>query len=141
MATYNKFQDFVEQILKAVHDLDGTHTIKVFLTNTAPAASDTVFDPGGAHPPPAAANGYATATTTPTLSESSGTAKLVLSDVTFTASSGQIGPFRYVGVYNDTAVSDNLVGGYYDYGSSLTLEDTETFTVDFHATNGFFTIA
>jgi hypothetical protein len=36
-------------------------------------------------------------------------------------------------MYNDTSASDNLIG-YYDYGSSITLNDTETFTVDFGAT-------
>lgn len=141
MAAYNKFQDFVEQVLKAIHDLDGTHTLKVALTNTAPTAGQTNWNTTD-HPAPAAANGYSAggATTTPTLSESSGTAKLVLSDVVFTASGGQLGPFRYIVVYNDTSPGDNAIA-WYDYGSSLTLNDTETFTVDFDATNGFFTLA
>jgi hypothetical protein len=55
-------------------------------------------------------------------------------DVVFTASGGSIGPFRYVIIYNDTPTSpaDPLVC-YYDYGSSITLLDGETFTVDFGA--------
>lgn len=144
MATYNKFQDFVEQVLKAVHDLDGTHTLKVALTNTAPAATDTSLLTGSAHPPPAATNGYTAGgnTLSPTLSETTGTAKLVLADSTFTAAGGNLGPFRYVIIYNDTATSpaDALIA-WYDYGSAITLADTETFTVDFDPTNGFFTLA
>lgn len=40
MATFNKFQDYVEQVNKAVHNWS-THTYKALLTNTAPAANDT----------------------------------------------------------------------------------------------------
>lgn len=146
MATYNKFQDFVEQLLKAVHDLDGTHTIKVALTNTAPVATQTGFDAVTNHAAPAAANGYTTGgnTVAATLSESSGTATVDLADTTFTATAGGIGPFRYVVVYNDTATSpaDALIC-YFDYGSSITLADGETFTVDFGsgAGNDLFTLA
>jgi hypothetical protein len=139
MAAFNKFNDFVEQLCKGVHDLDGTHTIKVMLTNTAPVATNSVK---ADLTEITAGNGYTAGgtATTPTLSESSGTAKLVLTDVVFTASGGSIGPFRYIVVYNDTATSDNLIG-YADYGSSVTLNDTETFTTDFDASNGVLTVA
>lgn len=139
MASYNKFQDFVEQLCKGIHDLDGTHTLKVMLTNSAPAATNSVK---ADLTEISAGNGYTAGgtATTPTLSETTGTAKLVLSDVVFTASGGSIGPFRYAVIYNDTAASDNLIA-WYDYGSSITLADGETFTVDFDASAGFFTLA
>jgi hypothetical protein len=143
MATYNKFQDFVEQLCKAIHDLDGTHTLKVALTNTAPVATQTTWNVTD-HPAPAAANGYTAGgnTLSPTLSEATGTAKLVLADSTFTAAGGNLGPFRYVVIYNDTATTPaDAAIAWYDYGSSITLADTETFTVDFDPTNGFFTLA
>lgn len=143
MATYNKFQDFVEQLCKAIHDLDGTHTLKVALTNTAPVATQTTWNVTD-HPAPAAANGYTAGgnTLSPTLSETTGTAKLVLADSTFTAAGGNLGPFRYVVIYNDTATTPaDAAIAWYDYGSSITLADTETFTVDFDPTNGFFTLA
>lgn len=145
MATYVKFQDFVEQLCKGVHDLDSTHTIKVALTNTLPVNTQVSFDAVTNHAAPAAANGYTAggSATTPTLSETTGTAKLVLTDVVFTATAGGIGPFQYVVIYNDTPttpVADPLIS-YYDYGSSITLADTETFTADFDGSAGFFTLA
>jgi hypothetical protein len=61
-------------------------------------------------------------------------------DVVFTASGGSFGPFRYAVVYNDTPTSpaDPLVC-WWDYGSSISCNDGEKFTVDFGAS--VFTIA
>lgn len=135
MADFNKFRQFVEEVGKKAHNLD-TDTIRIALTNTAPANTDTVFDPGGAHPPPAAANGYTTGGNTlgsQDYEQTAGTAALSGADSVFTASGGQIGPFRYVILWNDTHASDGLIG-WYDYGSSITLESGETFTVDFGST-------
>lgn len=141
MATYVKYNTFADEISKGGHNLQ-TGTFKVALTNTAPtAASDTVWNTTVA-PAPAAANGYTAGGNTITTSSAtttSGTFKLVLADTTFTATSGGIGPFRYAILYNSSA--SNKVVGYWDYGSSVTLADTETFTVDFDATNGVLTIA
>jgi hypothetical protein len=140
MASYVKFQPFVENLAEKVFNL-GSDTLKVALSNTAPVNTQGVFDPGTNHPPPAAANGYATTQATITTSaQTSGTYKLVLADVVFTAASGQIGPFRYAILYDDTAASDQLIG-YWDYGSSITLNDGETFTWDADATNGVLQLA
>jgi len=130
MATYNKFQDFVEQLGLGTHNLN-TDTLKVMLTNTAPVATNTVKTDITEI---SAGNGYTAGgdDITNTYTESSGTGTLAATDVTFTASGGAIGPFRYAVIYNDTAASDNLVC-WFDYGSSITLNDTETFTVDFGA--------
>lgn len=54
--------------------------------------------------------------------------------------SGSVGPFQYVVIYNDTATNDELIG-WYDYGSALTLANTDTFTLDFDATNGLLQLA
>lgn len=87
-------------------------------------------------------NGYTTGGTATSMSTStsSGTAKVTGTDVVFTASGGSVGPFRYAVLYNDTPTSpaDPLMA-WWDYGSSVTLADTETFTVDFDATNGIAT--
>lgn len=135
MSSFNYFNSFVEALAEKAHNL-GSDTLKVALTNTLPAATDTVFAPGGAHPAPAAANGYTpTQATISSSAQTSGTYKLVLADVTFTADSGQIGPFRYAILYNDTASGDELIG-WWDRGASLTLEDGDSVTVDFDPTTG-----
>ena len=134
MATYNKFQDFAEQMAKGKHDFS-THTFKIALTNTLPVATQTSLDTVTNHPAPAAANGYTAggASTTITTSEASGTMTISGTQVVFTATAGGIGPFRYAILYNDTATApaDALIA-WWDYASSITLNDTETFTVKFN---------
>ena len=90
-----------------------------------------------------AGNGYTAGGSTITISassQSSGTYKLVVADVTITASGGAIGPFRYAVVYNDTAATDELIC-WHDYGSSISLNSGETFTWDADATNGLLQLA
>jgi hypothetical protein len=141
MATFNKFNAFVENLAEKVHNL-GSDTLKVALTNTAPSAANSVF---ADITEIAAGFGYTAGGTQATISssvQSAGTYKLVLADVVFTASGGSIGPFRYVVLYNDTPTSpaDPLIG-YWDYGGSVTLADGETFTWDADASAGILTLA
>lgn len=138
MATFVKFNDYVEQLNKGVHDWS-THTFKAMLTNAAPNATD---DEKADITEISAGNGYSAGgmtLDTVTLSETSGTAKVTVADEVLTASGG-VGPFRYVVIYNDTSTGDKLVA-YYDYGSSITLASGETFTIDFDGSAGFFTLA
>lgn len=138
MATFNKFQSFAEALAEKTHNL-GSDTLKVMLTNSAPSASNTVK---ADITEISAGNGYTAGGTAATISSStqtSGTYKLVLADVVFTASGGSIGPFRYAVLYNDTASSDELIG-WWDYGSSTTIASSETFTCDFSATTGVLTL-
>jgi hypothetical protein len=131
VATYNKFEDFVEQLGLEVHQLN-TDTLKIYLSNTAPSASldavkaDLAEIAGG--------NGYTAGgeDTQNTWSETGGTATLAGTDVVWTASGGAIAQFRYVVLYNDTSTNDNLIA-WWDYGSAVDLASGETFTVDFGA--------
>lgn len=131
MATYNKFQQFVENIAKGVHNLDGGG-LKVMLVNTAPVATNSVK---ADLTEISAGNGYTAGGTAPGSQDAehtTGTLSLSGADVVFTASGGTIGPFRYAVLYDDTPTSpaDPLIG-WWDYGSAITLQDAETFTVDF----------
>lgn len=137
-----KFQPFIENVFEKGLNL-GSDTLKLVLTNTAPVNTQGTLDLVTNHPPPAAANGYTTGGNTITISSSSqtaGTYKLVLADSVFTATSGGIGPFRYAILYDDTSTGDMLIG-YWDYGSSITLAEGETFTWDADATTGVLTAA
>ena len=135
MATYTKFQSFVEAVAEKVHNL-GSDTLTVALTNTVPVNTDTVLTDITQ-----IAYTYcsARAITTTSSAQTAGTYKLVLTDLTLTASGGAVGPFRYVVIYNDTAASDELIA-WYDYGSSVTMNDTETLLIDFNASTGVLTL-
>ena len=125
MASFNKVNDFVKN---AVHNMDlESDQFVVALSNTAPASESQV----------SYSNLSSRSITTTSSAQASGTYKLVLSDITLTSTGGSTGPFRYIYIYDDTvtAPADPIVG-YYDYGSSLTLNDGDSFTVDFNATNG-----
>jgi hypothetical protein len=133
MAAFNKHNAFVEHEAEKVHNL-GADTLKILLTNTAPTAANSVK---ADLTEITAQNGYSAGGATVTITASSqtgGTYTLVGNDVVFTASGGTVGPFRYADFYNDTPSSpaDPLIG-WWDYGSAITLNDGETFTVDFGA--------
>jgi hypothetical protein len=144
VATYNKYQNFVEDLAEKVHNCSDD-TLKVMLSNTAPnAATHTVRADSSEI---SGGNGYTSGGTDTqnTGAESSGTYTLTGTKVVFTASGGSIGPFRYVILYNDTPTSpaDPLIS-WWDYGSALTLLDGETLSVKFNnsdTTGTIFTLA
>lgn len=130
MTAATKFQVFVQDLGRKVHNLN-SDTLKILLTNTAPNASTNTVKADLTEI--SAGNGYSAGGTTvasTAYSQTDGTASLTGTDVTFTASGGSIGPFRYAVLYNDTSTSDSLIQ-YWDYGTAVTVTDTNTFTVDF----------
>lgn len=138
MASLNKFNSFVEAVAEKTHNL-GSDSLKIALcaAANAPVASNTVL----ANLTQASyTNCSARTITISTSAQTSGTYKLVLADLTLTASGGTVGPFRYIVIYNDTATNDELLG-WYDYGSDITLASGETFTIDFDGTNGVLQLA
>jgi hypothetical protein len=154
MSAFNKFNQFVEDLAKKVHNLNAD-TLMVLLTNTAPVAGDTIVDTTTTPctvkstsnaVEVAAGNGYTKKGNAAAFSsgaQTSGTYKLVLADPTlWTASGGTIGPFRYAVLYNDSGATSATrpVIGWWDYGSSVTLQIGETFTVDLDGTNGVLTL-
>jgi len=142
MAAFNKFNSFVEALAEKKHDLGADAlTIALCAAANAPIASNTVL-----------ANltqiAYTNVVTTPnasrvigvtTSAQTSGTYKLVLPDMTITATGGAIAAFRYVVIYNDTATNDELIG-WYDYLSDLTLLTGETLLIDFDSSGGVLTL-
>jgi hypothetical protein len=142
MAAYNKFNDFSEQLANGAQNF-ATDVYKIALSNTAPVATNTIL---ANITQIGAGNGYTSggSTTTITLAEVTGTTTVSGTQVVFTASGGSIGPFRYVVLYNDTTTSPSKpLVAWWDYGSSITLADGETFTVKFSNTTpgAIFTLA
>lgn len=137
MATFNKFNSFVEALAEGKHDL-GSDQIKVALcapANSPVAGNSTLSDLTEI----AYTNLSAREVTTVSSAQSGGTYKLTLQDLTLTASGGPVAEFRYIVLYNDTAANDELIG-WYDYGSGLTLANGESLTIDFDGSNGVLTL-
>lgn len=134
MAAFEKFNQFVEDVAHGVHDFSANQIV-VALTDTDPTASSSTLSQ-------ITEVDYADCSTrNVTLGSSAqvgGVYKLTLNDLTL-QSSGTVGPFRYVVLYNDSPSGDPLVG-YYDYGSSITLNNTETLEINFDDANGVLTI-
>ena len=78
--------------------------------------------------------------TTTSSAQASGTYRLVVDDLTL-SSTGTVGPFRYIYLYNTTPTSpaDPLIG-YFDYGANLTLNTGESLTIDFDQASGAITL-
>lgn len=141
MAAFTKFNAFVEDLANGVHNFDGdsTATITVALTNAAnaPTATDAVLTDLTVI---AYTNLSSRVVSISASSQTSGTYKLVVDDLVLSASGGSVAAFQYVVLYNDAATNDELIG-YYNYGSEVTLNDGDTFTIDFDGTNGLLQIA
>lgn len=138
MATYNKFNSFVEALAEKVHNLGSdTLTVALCAAANAPVAGNTVL----ANLTQISYTNLSSRVLTQSSSaQSGGTYKLVLNDLTLTASGGSVAAFRYVVIYNDTATNDELIA-WYDYGSDLTLANGESLLLDFDGTNGVLQIA
>ncbi len=133
MAAFNKFEQFVLDLGSAVHDLQAAgHLLKVFLTDGAPSVSADVIKTDLTEI--GAGNGYTAGgdDAQNDYTEVTGVGSCTGIDIVWTASGGTIGSFQYAVLYNDTPASplDPLVS-WWDYGSSITLNDGETFTVNF----------
>lgn len=135
MATFTKINSFVENLAEKKIDLSGTG-LTVALTNTAHTAGwDELADLTEV----AYTNLSSRVITVSTSAQTSGTYKLVLTDLVLTSTGGTTGPFQYIYIYDDASTGDKLIA-YYNYGSALTLQDSDSLTLNFDGTNGFLTI-
>lgn len=136
--SFVKYYSFTEALAEKIHNL-GSDQLRVALTNTTPNLSHTQLSS-------VAEIGYTSLINNPTCrnittnssTQTSGVYKLVLNDLPM-SSSGNVGPFRWVILYNDTATNDELIG-YYDRGYEAYLTSGSTLLLDFDGTNGAITI-
>lgn len=136
MATLNKFNCFALDVANGQHAL-GSATLKVMLTNTAPVATNAAV---GDISEISAGNGYTAGGNQAgitSLTQTGGTAKLVLANPSTWVATGAVGPFRYAVLYN---ASNSKLIGWADYGSVLTLASGDQFQAQFDQTNGALTI-
>jgi len=133
VVAYNKFETFVGDLGLSVHELNAD-LLKVYASNAAPSASADSIKTDLAEI--TAENGYPSGGSDiqNTYVEATGTGTLTGVDVTWTASGGTFGPLRYIVQYNDesTGPVDALIS-WWDRGASVTIQDGESFTVNFGA--------
>jgi len=130
MATFNKFQQFIEEVYSKSHDF-GSDTIEVALTNVLPVNTNTVL---ANITEIAYTNISARVLTLSSSGQTAGIYKAIFDDLVLTAT-GAVATFRYVVIFNQTSTGDMLIG-WYDYGSAVTMANGETFTVDSSQVNG-----
>lgn len=136
MAAYHKFDIFVADLANGVHNL-GANALKVLLSAVAPVAGNTVLVNITQI---AAGNGYSAGGAAVTVTGSTqvgGLYTLTANDVVFTAGPAAMAAFQYVTLYNSTPAAGPLIG-WWDYGSAITVLNTQTFTV--HWATGILTI-
>lgn len=137
---FNRYNCLTGDLMKKVHNLS-TDGFKAMLSNTAPTATHTL--PSQVVGELAAGNGYLTggfvldnpAVTVDGVDPSKW--RWFLDDELWTASGGSIGPYRYIIIYNNTATK--LVG-WFDRGSSVTLADGDSGTMNLDNVNGVFSL-
>ena len=136
MATFTKFNSFVEAVCEGKHNLASDQlVVALCAAASAPVATNTVL----ADLTTIAYTNLSTRNiTTASSGHTAGTYTLKLTDLVLTAS-GTVETFRYVVIYDDTASSDELIA-FYDHGSNVTLNNGDTFTIDFDGTNGLFSL-
>lgn len=131
MATFTMFDDFSEQLAKGTHQF-GTHVIKLFLSNAAPAPTTDVGLSTISEISYANISGATQPTVTVAVAETGGVTTLSSNEVVITAT-GTVPTFQYYGLYNDTATSpaDALIC-FWNHGSAVDLASAETFTIKFN---------
>jgi len=137
MATFNKFQSFIEYAVEGANLGTDQFTVALCAAANAPVATNSVL---ADLTQISYTNCSARNITTSSSAQTTGTYKLTLADLTLTASGGDVAAFRYVVVYDSTVAGSPLVA-WYDYGAAVTITNGNSFLIDFDGSNGFLTIA
>lgn len=130
-AGFNKFNCFALNLGKKTENLSAADVFKVYLTDVAPVATNTVFNTPAEI---AAGNGYVAGGNGCAITSwalTGGTAKWVLvSPAVWTAGPAAMAQFRYAVLYDSTTT--NLIG-WWDYTAEINMLLNDTFTVTFGA--------
>jgi len=144
MATFNKIEVFVEDLAHGHHDFTSdalsTQTCAFCTTAQVPVTTDNIL---GDIAPIVMTNMSSRIVLITSSGHTTGTYKLVNTDLVITASAA-VPLFDNFAIYNDDLHAAGPVDPlimWYLHGSSVTLATSETYTIDFNPTNGFFTLA
>jgi hypothetical protein len=138
MATYVKYEPFVQGLMDKLFDLFGTtDTVKAVIHSDAPtvATDDELADLTQITGTGYTAGGEDIQNDA---TRTGGTVTMTAVDVVWTATAGDWQPGRYISLHDDTSTTDRLMNSW-DYGANFTLGNGETLTLDFGAS--VFTLA
>jgi hypothetical protein len=133
--TFNKFQPFVANLANKKYNFASDQlTVALCATaNTPTAGMNALSDLTVISYTNLSSRNITTTSSTQT----SGTYKLILSNLTLTSSTGDVAAFQYIVIYDSAATGYELIG-WYDYGSAVTLHGAsgDQFIISFDGTNG-----
>lgn len=132
MATYTKYEPWIEaQWNKEIDNFGITDTFKAAIHSDAPVVAT---DNDLADLTQITGTGYTAGgdDIQNDATRTGGTVTMTAVDIVWTAGAANWTAGRYVSIHDDTAVTDLLMCSY-DYGSSFTVGNGETFTLDFGA--------
>lgn len=147
-STYTKIYAFVQDLAQGLHVIKTSagNDYRLGLTNGTPTASDATFNTSTLALSSSAATelttggGYTQGGTSignpTTASQTTGTFTFAANQVVWT-STGTIGPFRYVFMFNNSTGSATArpMVAFWDYGSGISLANGESLTVQFNSSN------
>lgn len=133
MATFVKYENFIEVLINEEVDLFGTtdtfNAVLVRSTDTPVAATDDQL----ADVVQITGTSYAAIDIQNDSTRTGGTVTVTTAaEVVWTAGAADWQEARWVAIYDDTSTADELMC-YFDYGSNFTVGNGETFTLDFGA--------
>ena len=134
---FNKVNSFTESAMHKKHDFSSDEFMLALSANATPP------DSGDAVLVDITQISYTNLSTrivsVSASSQTAGVYKLKITDIDLTASGGSVATFRWLTLYNNTAVNKDIVG-YYDKGVDVTLADGEKLEVDFDDAAGVLTL-
>jgi hypothetical protein len=132
LATFTKYEPFIEGLLNKLFDLFGTtDTVKAAIHSDAPtvATDDELADLTQVTGTGYTAGGEDLQNDS---TRSGGTVTATGQDIVWTATAADWIAARYVSTHDDTSTTDRLINSW-DYGGNFTLGNGETFTLDMQA--------
>lgn len=139
------YDNFAKRLTDGEYGTWSTAGLKLALTNTSPNLSthnsvSAITQVNGGN---WVSGGITVGTVTTAVDDTDGARVVTNADFSHVQATAAVGPFRYVVLYADTPTTPTAdpVIGYWDYGSSITLQIGETLNVDLDANFTLFRVS